>query len=154
MTLLVSTCNNERVQASAQSTAATSGIMLLLTTCITVQAGAKSTAATSLKFQAEATAHLQNTGVGRTQDAPKYQDKDIEVCHASLSTRLVSSCSQVLEGQDLYCMRTAHHHAGKHLTHDCLSLKPCTPPALTAEHTANSESHLKRLYFELPNGAR
>ncbi|KAA6428526.1 MAG: Alanyl-tRNA synthetase [Trebouxia sp. A1-2] len=42
------------------------------------RAGAKSTAATSLKFQAEATAHLQNTGVGRTQDAPKYQDKDIE----------------------------------------------------------------------------
>lgn len=43
------------------------------------QAGAKSTAATSLKFQAEATAHLQTTGVGRTQDAPKYQDEDIEV---------------------------------------------------------------------------
>ncbi|DBB11178.1 hypothetical protein WJX82_002672 [Trebouxia sp. C0006] len=42
------------------------------------RAGAKSTAATSLKFQAEATAHLQNTGVGRTQDAPKYQDQDIE----------------------------------------------------------------------------
>jgi len=62
-----------------------------------VQAGAKSTAATSLKFQAEATAHLQNTGVGRTQDAPKYQDKDIEVRHATLSRRLVSSCSKVLE---------------------------------------------------------
>ncbi len=52
---------------------------LFLTACNNVQAGAKSTAATSLKFQAEATAHLQNTGVGRTQDAPKYQDKDIEV---------------------------------------------------------------------------
>ena len=47
-----------------------------------VQAGAKSTAATSLKFQAEATAHLQNTGVGRTQDAAKYQDQDIEVRRA------------------------------------------------------------------------
>ena len=43
------------------------------------QAGAKSTAASSLKFQAEATAHLQKSGVGRTQDSPKYQDKDVEV---------------------------------------------------------------------------
>lgn len=47
--------------------------------CVWLQAGAKSTAATSLKFQAEATAHLQTTGVGRTLDAPKYQDDDIEV---------------------------------------------------------------------------
>ncbi len=93
--LFLTTSNN--VQAGAKSTAATSGITLLLTTCINVQAGAKSTAATSLKFQAEATAHLQNTGVGRTQDAPKYQDKDIEVRNATLSRRLVSSCSKVLE---------------------------------------------------------
>ena len=62
-----------------------------------MQAGAKSTAATSLKFQAEATAHLQNTGVGRTQDAPKYQDQDIEVRRANLYTRLVSSCIEGLE---------------------------------------------------------
>ena len=74
-------------------------MMLLLTTCNNVQAGAKSTAASSLKFQAEATAHLQNTGVGRTQDAPKYQDKDIEVSLANLSTRLLSSCSQVLKAK-------------------------------------------------------
>lgn len=44
-----------------------------------LQAGAKSTAASSLKFQAEATAHLQSTGVARTQDAPKYEDTSVEV---------------------------------------------------------------------------
>ena len=93
--LLLTTCNN--VQAGAKSTAATIGITLLLTACNNMQAGAKSTAATSLKFQAEATAHLQNTGVGRTQDAPKYQDQDIEVRRANLYTRLVSSCIEGLE---------------------------------------------------------
>ena len=73
--------------------------MLLVTTCNNVQAGAKSTAATSLKFQAEATAHLQSTGVGRTQDAPKYQDQDIEVRVANLSRRLVSSCQVRVSSQ-------------------------------------------------------
>ena len=73
--------------------------MLLVTTCNNVQAGAKSTAATSLKFQAEATAHLQSTGVGRTQDAPKYQDHDIEVRVANLSGRLVSSCQVRVNSQ-------------------------------------------------------
>lgn len=43
------------------------------------QAGAKSTAASSLKFQAEATAHLQKSGVACTLDAPKYKDKPVEV---------------------------------------------------------------------------
>ncbi|KAL3153432.1 hypothetical protein ABBQ38_011767 [Trebouxia sp. C0009 RCD-2024] len=42
------------------------------------RAGAKSTAASSLKFQAEATAHLQKSGVARTLDAPKYEDKAVE----------------------------------------------------------------------------
>ena len=50
----------------------------IMTRCC-LQAAAKSTAASSLKFQAEATAHLQKSGVGRTQDSAKYQDKDIEV---------------------------------------------------------------------------
>ena len=53
------------------------------------QAGAKSTAASSLKFQAEATAHLQNSGVALTQDAPKYEDNTIEV---STHCRNISHC--------------------------------------------------------------
>ena len=59
---------------------------MLITVVWVLQAGAKSTAASSLKFQAEATAHLQNSGVPRTQDAPKYEDKTIEVstcCHST-----------------------------------------------------------------------
>lgn len=49
-----------------------------------IQAGAKSTAASSLKFQAEATAHLQKSGVPRTNDAPKYDDEDVQVSIADM----------------------------------------------------------------------
>lgn len=76
------------------------------------RAGAKSTAASSLKFQAEATAHLQKSGVGRTQDSPKYQDTDIEAkVMAVLSSKGFVDSSKGCEGTVGLVLDTTNFYA-------------------------------------------
>ena len=57
-----------------------------------LQAGAKSTAASSLKFQAEATAHLQSSGVPRTNDAPKYEEDNVQVTEQHIDDVVPAGC--------------------------------------------------------------